>query len=77
MSLSSHDFKCIYINRKRQETTNAMADHKAREKDHNDIKSQVDDFLKSGGNIDVIQTGHRSGKTDISPLTKPINYRSK
>ena len=52
MSLSSHDFKAIYINRKSQETTNALADHKARLKDHNDIQSQVDAFLKSGGKID-------------------------
>lgn len=70
MSLSSHDFKAIYINRKSQETTNALADHKARLKDHNDIQSQVDAFLKSGGHIDVIETGHGSGKANLSPLTQ-------
>lgn len=73
MSLSSHDFKAIYINRKSQEASNALADSKTREKDHNDISKQVEEFLKLGRNIDVIETGHGSGKTDISPLTKPIN----
>ena len=73
MSLTSHDFKCIYINRKSQETSNALADSKTREKDHNCIRSQVDAFLKRGGKVDIIENGQGSGKTDISPLTKPIN----
>ncbi len=70
MSLSSHDFKAIYINRKSQETSNALADSKTRENDHREMQAQIDAFLKRGGSIDVIETGHGSGKTNLSPLTK-------
>lgn len=73
MSLSATDFISIYNIRKGMETSNALADSKTREKDHNDISKQVEEFLKLGRNIDVIENGRGSGKTDISPLTKPIN----
>lgn len=70
MSLSSHDFKSIYINRKSQETSNALADSKTRENDRKSIQADIDAFLKRGGNIDVIQNGHGSGKANFSPLTQ-------
>lgn len=73
MSLSATDFISIYNIRKGTETSNALAASKTREKDHNDISKQVEEFLKLGRNIDVIENGRGSGKTDISPLTKPIN----
>lgn len=52
MSLSSHDFKAIYSNRKSQETTNALADHKTRENEHKTIEQQVQEFIKRGGKIE-------------------------
>lgn len=70
MSLSETDFISIYNIRKGMETSNALADSKTREKDHNCIQSQIDSFLKKGGKVDVIETGHGSGKTNLSPLTK-------
>lgn len=73
MSLSATDFISIYNIRKGMETSNALAASKTREKEHNDISKQVEEFLKLGRNIDVIENGRGSGKTDISPLTKPIN----
>ncbi len=54
MSLTSHDFKAIYINRKSQETANALADHKTRESEHKTIEQQVQEFLKRGGKINEI-----------------------
>lgn len=54
MSLTSHDFKAIYINRKSQETANALADSKTRESEHKTIEQQVQEFLKRGGKINEI-----------------------
>lgn len=70
MSLSATDFISIYNIRKGMETSNALAASKTRDKDHNCIQSQVDAFLKRGGKVDIIENGHGSGKTDISPLTQ-------
>lgn len=70
MSLSATDFISIYNIRKGMETSNALAASKTREKEHNDISKQVEEFLKLGRNIDVIENGHGSGKTNLSPLTQ-------
>lgn len=73
MSLSATDFISIYNIRKGMETSNALAASKTRDKDHKEMQAQIDAFLKRGGNIDVIENGHGSGKTNLSPLTKPVN----
>jgi hypothetical protein len=34
------------------------------------MQAQIDAFLKLGGKVDVIDSGHGSGKTNLSPLTQ-------
>ena len=47
-NLSINDFTHLVIVRSSKETSNALADPKAREKDHRDIQSQVDEYLRRG-----------------------------
>ena len=47
-NLSINDFTHLVIVRSSKETSNALADPKVREKDHRDIQSQVDEYLRSG-----------------------------
>jgi len=74
MSLTSHDFKAIYINRKSQETANALADHKSRVKDHESIQADVDAFLKRGGKIEeVLPSKNVSTAMHASPMAQSDN----
>lgn len=55
-NLSINEFTHLVIVRSSKETSNALSDPKVREKDHRDIQSQVDEYLRSGGSINVVDS---------------------
>lgn len=70
-NLSINDFTHLVIVRSSKETSNALADPKAREKDHRDIQSQVDEYLRRGGSINVVDSTASTGVHQVSKLTNP------
>lgn len=74
MSLIITEFTHLVIVRSSQHTQNALADHRLRESEHNTIEQQVQEFLKRGGNIEVVQpAGNVSTPMHISPMSQPDN----
>lgn len=74
MSLTITEFTHLVIVRSSQQTANALADHKLRESEHKTIEQQVQEFLKRGGNIEVVQpAGNVSTPMHISPMSQPDN----
>lgn len=70
-NLSINDFTHLVIVRSSKETSNALADPKVREKDHRDIQSQVDEYLRRGGSINVVDSTASTGVHQVSKLTNP------
>ncbi len=70
-NLSINDFTHLVIVRSSKETSNALADPKVREKEHADIQSQVDEFIRLGGSINVVDSTASTGVHQVSKLTNP------
>lgn len=74
MSLTITEFTHLVIVRSSQQTANALTDHRLRESEHKTIEQQVQEFLKRGGNIEVVQpAGNVSTPMHVSPMAQADN----
>ena len=71
MSLNINEFTHLVIVRSGQMTSNALADHRQREAEHERIEREVDEYLRRGGSINIVESADNTGRHQLSKLTNP------